>query len=272
MPTDVQIANRALSRLGDLRVTSLAGGAGAKKTERAMADCFALVRQEVLREHPWNCALRRDTLSWTQQAIVAPGITSATQAVVSVTAHGRSVGDYVRFDDVLGMSQINGMVGKIVVASNPNDFTVDIDTTTFSAWSSGGTVTLVPAWAYANLYALPSTPGSDYCLRVLEVEGQENDDWTTEGRNLLIDADSPIKIWYIRDLQTYDDYDALLVSAFAARLAVEVAEELTNSSGKRQLAWEEYTRILQMAKGADAREQTPSAWDEDDWILSREFF
>lgn len=60
MATDVTICSAALQLLGDSPITSLSG------TERAAKICnntYSLVRDEVLRAHPWNCLVTRAALS-----------------------------------------------------------------------------------------------------------------------------------------------------------------------------------------------------------------
>ena len=56
----------------------------------------------------------------------------------SVTANGNNfeVGEYVRFSDVSGMTEINGLSG--VVKSAGNTFVVTIDSSDFTAYTSGG--------------------------------------------------------------------------------------------------------------------------------------
>lgn len=66
------------------------------------------------------------------------GITNAAQAVVACPVHGLEVNEYVIFSGVEGMTQINGLVGKIVATANVNQLTVDIDTTAFGAYTRGG--------------------------------------------------------------------------------------------------------------------------------------
>lgn len=59
MASDVEIANNALSMLGDDPITSLADD-----TERArlVNRIYPQTRDAVLRSHPWNCAITRATL------------------------------------------------------------------------------------------------------------------------------------------------------------------------------------------------------------------
>lgn len=68
-------------------------------------------------------------------------ITKAVNAKISVTSHGFAVDDSIKFDDVVGMTEINGLTGIIQDADPDGDgnaFTVDIDSTGFTTYTSGG--------------------------------------------------------------------------------------------------------------------------------------
>lgn len=67
-------------------------------------------------------------------------ITQATSASVSSTSHGLSVGDTVVFAGMSGMTQINNRIGVVLTVPDANTVTVNIDSTNFTAFSSGGTV------------------------------------------------------------------------------------------------------------------------------------
>lgn len=69
------------------------------------------------------------------------GITVASSAVISMSnTTGLSVGDYVVVYSVAGMTQINSKVGRITALTLNTNITVDINSTGFSAYTSGGTV------------------------------------------------------------------------------------------------------------------------------------
>lgn len=72
------------------------------------------------------------------------GITQAAQAVVDVGTNSFLVGESVAFQGVLGMTQINGLRGAIVAKPDSTHIQVDINTTAFSAYTSGGTVQTHP--------------------------------------------------------------------------------------------------------------------------------
>ena len=60
MPSVVAICNRALSRVGDARITSLEDGT---KAAAACNSAYEFIRDEVLRAHPWNSAMARASLA-----------------------------------------------------------------------------------------------------------------------------------------------------------------------------------------------------------------
>lgn len=66
------------------------------------------------------------------------GISQATNAVVTATGHTFSVGDPVYLTNVGGMTQISEQV-YVITATGANTFTIPIDSTGFSAYTSGGT-------------------------------------------------------------------------------------------------------------------------------------
>lgn len=68
-------------------------------------------------------------------------ITAASSAVITVGAsHGFVNGDVVYITSVVGMTEINDQIAT-VTATAATTITVNINSTTYTAWSSGGTVT-----------------------------------------------------------------------------------------------------------------------------------
>lgn len=70
-------------------------------------------------------------------------ITKATEAKVNVVAHGYVLGNRIYFRDVVGMTEINGLYGTVVNVLDADNFRVDIDSTSFTAYVSGGLATRV---------------------------------------------------------------------------------------------------------------------------------
>lgn len=71
------------------------------------------------------------------------GITQAASAVLTVGAHSFAVGESVHIAGVVGMTQINNQRGQIT-AVGATDITVNINSSAYTAYSSGGTVNTRP--------------------------------------------------------------------------------------------------------------------------------
>lgn len=98
------------------------------------------------------------------------GITNANPGVLHVPAHGFLNGDWAFLTGIGGMTQLNGQT-LIVAGATTNFFSLTdvygtpIDTTTFGAYTSGGTAarifTLVTPWGEADLKFLKWTQSAD---------------------------------------------------------------------------------------------------------------
>lgn len=161
------------------------------KSARAVNSAWEIVRDEVLRAHPWNSCITR-----TQLAALTPG----------------------------------------------------------------------PTFGWDYHYQLPTD-----CLRVLDVGHPEETQlpWEVNGKILLTDEGAPVDLRYVKREEDAGQYDALLVSAMAARLAVEVCEELTQSTTKKQVVADEYQAILAEARRADGQEHYTSEHELDSWLQAR---
>jgi hypothetical protein len=124
----------------------------------------------------------------------------------------------------------------------------------------------VPAWGYAHAYTLPSAPL--HCLRVLGLENASVE-WRVEGRKVLTDTGSPLRIRYIARVTDPNQYSALFRECLAARLAAELAEPLKQSAGMAEAMRHLYERKLAEARTADAQEGTADAIDATEWLDAR---
>lgn len=77
-------------------------------------------------------------------------ITQASEAVVTTVApHNVMPDGFVQFNDVLGMTQINGLVSEVDIISTTSFRCLDIDSTSFSAHTANsGTIALVPNFTF----------------------------------------------------------------------------------------------------------------------------
>lgn len=185
MPSVVDICNEAMDLLGAATITSLTQNS---KEARLCNRNYELVRDAVLRAHPWNVAVTR--------------------------------------------------------ASLPQD-------------------TTAPAFGFTYQFTLPTSP---YCLRVLsfwdslvdnEIAAYDsNVMYKIEGRKILSNQGT-CKIIYIGRVEDTEQFDALLTSTIAHRLAAETAYAITGSSTVAQGMQTLYEQRLREAKSIDAMEGYP---------------
>lgn len=119
-----------------------------------------------------------------------------------------------------------------------------------------------PTFGYARQFQLPGD-----CLKVVAVHPRA--DWKIEGRKVLTDQAAPLRMTYVKQASDPSEFDSLFVEAFAARLASELCESLTQSNTKKRMALEDYSQSIRRARRADAIEGTPDALEETSWIRSR---
>ena len=74
-------------------------------------------------------------------------INQSNDATVTASNSFR-IGDLITFSDVEGMTEVNGNSYNVLTA-NATSFTINVDTTSFTAYTTGGTAT------YAKPYPLP---------------------------------------------------------------------------------------------------------------------
>ena len=121
------------------------------------------------------------------------GVTQADPGVITSNSHGFSNGDEIYIDSVAGMTELNGRNYRVANATT-NTFTLTnlfgdaIDTTGFTAYTSGGTATeiynIATPYAVADLPALRFVQSADtmfivhpsYAIRTLTRSADNN--WT----------------------------------------------------------------------------------------------
>lgn len=123
-------------------------------------------------------------------------------------------------------------------------------------------LTTTPAFGFDYEYQLPSD-----CIKVLEVDTSYQ--WTVEGRKIVTDQAAPLNIRYQVQEEDPTQYDPLLVEVISARMAFEMAEELTQSNSKKDAALRDYRELMLEARLRDSQEQSPAELYEDDWVNVR---
>lgn len=95
-------------------------------------------------------------------AITLSGLTTVTAA-----GHGLAAGDYVLFQSIGGTTQLNGILAKVYSAPDANTLVFQINSTAYTAYTSGGTVTKAEYFTDSFLGTLTSNLGGTGTLNYL---------------------------------------------------------------------------------------------------------
>ena len=113
-----------------------------------------------------------------------------------------------------------------------------------------------PAFEYANQFALPTDP---FCLRVLKMEFEDFEfkieKLASQGRVLLTD-EGEAKITYIARVTDPSLFDSMFVDTLTAKLAVDLAYPVTNSTTLQAQMQRLFERKLSEARSLDSTEGT----------------
>ena len=133
-----------------------------------------------------------------------------------------------------------------------------------------------PAFQYALKYQLPSE-----CIRIIQIgdfyagldltdyRGSQTEMFTVEGREILTDLSAPLNFRFVQRVTDTAQFSANFAKAFAAYMAVDLAEPLTQSDTKRGRAVDSLKREISMAIRANAIELPPQKFADDEWLISR---
>lgn len=77
-------------------------------------------------------------LTW-QGSKAITGASQATTANLTIVGHGYAVGDRIKISGITGMTQLNAWTATVLTVPGVDNVTIDVDTTTFTAYSANGT-------------------------------------------------------------------------------------------------------------------------------------
>jgi len=104
-------------------------------------------------------------------------ITQANPGQVEAVGHGYNTGDEIYLSGVGGMTELNGTVVAITVV-DPDNFTIGIDTTGYTAYTSGGDADRYPqssdTFTWTGNFRVPVRFATDWLARSIDNYG---DDW-----------------------------------------------------------------------------------------------
>lgn len=156
-------------------------------------------------------------------------------------------------------NRVFGPLRDMLLASHPWNFAVKRVNLAAAATT--------PAWGFTYEFPLPA----DY-LHLLEVDNTR--DFRIESSDvgepvIRCDDAGPLFIRYIYKVDDSARFAALFDEALASVIAHELAEELTQSSTKKEALKDDARRALQLAKTRDAQENPPDDLDDGGWWDSR---
>lgn len=115
-------------------------------------------------------------------------------------------------------------------------------------------LSVAPAYGFSYQYALPTDP---YCLRVLGMEYEDYifkiENVETHGRVLLTD-ESTAKILYVARITDPTVFDSMFVDVLTAKLSVDLAYPVTNSTNLQDKLQKLYQAKLSEARSIDGQE------------------
>ena len=196
--SDVAIANLALTKLGDLRITALSDNT---KPAREINAVYSMLRDKLQRTYNWRFCVKREVLA--------------------------------------------------------------ADTTT-------------PAFDYSYAYPLPND-----CLRVLQINAyypapdlsdlisSSGQEYVIESGKILTRSSGSLNLRYLARTTDPTKFDSSFDEAFAALIAYNVCEALTQSDAKKNAALRDYRMALMDAIRANAIENPPESIADQTWITVR---
>lgn len=92
----------------------------------------------------WAIDTTTGEITFTDTTAAITNISQAANAQVTSTSHGLSVGETAHISSVSGMTEINGLRGTVQSVPDANNFTLDINSSGFSAYTSGGVFHTLP--------------------------------------------------------------------------------------------------------------------------------
>lgn len=131
-------------------------------------------------------------------------------------------------------------------------------------WSNLAQLNETPTNGYAYAYQLPTNP---LCLKVIRLY-ETSKDFRVENGKLYTDY-STATLKYIAQITDPTEFDSAFITAYAARLAAEIAYALTGSQSVQEAKWKEYALKLQEARSLDSQEGKPDKREVSSWLSAR---
>ena len=90
-----------------------------------------------------------------------------------------------------------------------------------------------------------------------------------EGRKILTNDTAPLQIIYLKRVTDPNVFDELFIDLLVSRIAMDVAEKITQSNTKKSDAQNRYVLAKREAKKINAYERPPQELPVDGWVAAR---
>lgn len=127
-----------------------------------------------------------------------------------------------------------------------------------------------PVYEWDHAYQLPSD-----ALYVVSTsmdqdgDGGTGETWDVEGRTIVTDAGSPIKILYIKDEDDVSLFDPLFVDVLAERLAAELVYGITKQAAMRDRHLQVYAAKIENAAAVDGQQGSQTVIESNSLVNIR---
>ena len=169
------------------------------------------------------------------------------------------------------MTEVNNRVFEVTYDDADNFFLTDIDSSVFTAWTSGGTcyrMEVDPKYVNGYTYDLPV----DYLKAIgLSDETQSFEILGTGNNRRLCTTKKDAVLVYISNETTTTNLSNRFISAMAFRLAAELAIPLAKKGTSQKEMLGMYDYIVGKTSRADARAERKDLVDADSWITAGNF-
>lgn len=121
-----------------------------------------------------------------------------------------------------------------------------------------------PLGKFTYAFQVPSD-----CLKILMPENDPYCDWQYEGKKIWTNSTDTLALRYIKDITDTTLMDVNFQEMLSAMMAVQMAEEITQSNSKKSDAMIIYKDAKSDAKRMNAFETIPAEPETDSWVLAR---
>jgi hypothetical protein len=253
---DYDIVNLALTRLGAKTITALNDGSNNATAANVI---YSDTLSDMLRIHQWGFATKTANLTrGVANVLTVTGVTQADPGVVTYTGTDPENGDRYLCASIVGMTELNS---NYYIISNVNtsgdtfelqdENGLDVDTSGYTAWSSGGTFTQqnFQNETHAYTYDLPSD-----IERALWINDDPTQEYEITKEGLHTDQ-TVVELTYIANVTTVNAFTTDFVDMFAWKLASELAVKITGSMKKSDWAEKRYQIAKSKATTVDAKQE-----------------